>query len=65
MGGGVVGASACGVGGRARLRLGLIGGGVVGAKLWGDGVVGGGVVGASTCGGVVRARLVVRGFGVV
>ena len=59
---------------RTRLRLGLIGGGVVGAsvcdsvvgaKLWGDGVVGGGVVGASTCGGVMRARLVVRGFGVL
>ncbi len=31
MGGGVVRASVCGVGDKARLRLGLVGGGVVGA----------------------------------
>ena len=54
MGGGVVRASACGVGVRARLRLGLVGGGVVGASDC-DSVVGArlGVVGASACGGVV------------
>ncbi len=53
---------------RTRLRLGLVGGGVVeasacdsvvGAKRWGGGVVGGGEVGESACGGVVGARLAV------
>ena len=65
-------ASACGVGVKARLRFGLVGGGVVGAsacdsvvgaRLWGGGVVGGGVVGESACGGVVGARLAVVGSG--